>query len=118
MFIMMNHARLGVGLEGVALAERAYQHAREYAKTRVQGRAIGFEGKTLIHPSQLETCNRVFAPAPEDVARARAILAAFALPENKNKGAISLDGRMVERLHADMAKRTIAIADAISAMGN
>jgi 3-(methylthio)propanoyl-CoA dehydrogenase len=52
MFIMMNHARLGVGLEGVALAERAYQHAREYAKTRVQGRAIGQKSGdrvTIIH---------------------------------------------------------------------
>src|ERR1700687_5032899 len=54
----------------------------------VQGRAIGFDGKTLVHPSQIEACNRVFSPAQDEIARARAILAAFALPENKGKGAI------------------------------
>ena len=81
-----------------------------------QGRAIGFDGKTLIHPSQIEICNRVFSPASDDVARARAILAAFARPENRGKGAISLDGRMVELLHAEIAKQTVALDDAIHAL--
>ncbi len=81
-----------------------------------QGRALGFDGKTLIHPSQVEACNSVFSPDPVEVARARAILAAFELPENKGKGAISLDGRMVELLHAEIAKQTVALADAIAAV--
>jgi citrate lyase subunit beta/citryl-CoA lyase len=81
-----------------------------------QGRDLGFDGKTLIHPSQIEACNAVFTPPAEEVAEARRIVAAFALPENAARGAIQLDGRMVERLHADMAKRTIAIADAVAAM--
>lgn len=81
-----------------------------------QGRALGFDGKTLIHPSQVEACNRIFAPDPVEVARARAVLAAFALPENKGKGAISLDGRMVELLHAEIAKETVALADAIATL--
>jgi citrate lyase subunit beta/citryl-CoA lyase len=81
-----------------------------------QGRAMGFDGKTLIHPSQVEVCNRVFSPDPVEVARARAILAAFELPENKGKGAISLDGRMVELLHAEIAKQTVALTDAIAAL--
>jgi len=81
-----------------------------------QGRAIGFDGKTLIHPSQIEACNRAFSPATDDVARARAILAAFARPENSGKGAISLDGRMVELLHAEIAKETVALDDAIRAL--
>jgi citrate lyase subunit beta/citryl-CoA lyase len=79
-----------------------------------QGKALGFDGKTLIHPSQIEACNQVFSPDPGEVARARAILAAFDLPENKGKGAISLDGRMVELLHAEIAKQTVALADAIA----
>ena len=58
----------------------------------------------------------MFTPLAEDVAEARRIVAAFALPENATRGAIQLDGRMVERLHADMARRTIAIADAVAAM--
>jgi citrate lyase subunit beta/citryl-CoA lyase len=81
-----------------------------------QGRAMGFDGKTLIHPSQVEVCNRVFSPDPVEVNRARAILAAFELPENKGKGAISLDGRMVELLHAEIAKQTVALTDAIEAL--
>jgi citrate lyase subunit beta/citryl-CoA lyase len=81
-----------------------------------QGRALGFDGKTLVHPSQVELCNRIFAPDPVEVARARAVLAAFDLPENKGKGAISLDGRMVELLHAEIAKETVALADAIATL--
>ena len=60
----------------------------------------------------------LYALPAEEVAEARKIIAAFARPENASRGAIQLDGRMVERLHADMAKRTIDIADAIAAMGN
>lgn len=80
----------------------------------LQGRMLGFDGKTLIHPDQIAIANEVFAPGAEEVAAARKILAAFALPENKGKGVINLDGRMVELLHAGMARRTVAIADAIA----
>lgn len=82
-----------------------------------QGRALGFDGKTLIHPSQIEGCNKIFSPDPQEVARARAILQAFEKPENKGKGAIALEGRMVELLHAEIAKQTVALADAIDALG-
>jgi citrate lyase subunit beta / citryl-CoA lyase len=82
----------------------------------VQGRDMGFDGKTLIHPSQIDICNEVFAPGPTEVEGARAIIEAFALPENAGKGAIQLNGRMVELLHADMARRTLAIAEAIEAL--
>jgi citrate lyase subunit beta/citryl-CoA lyase len=78
-----------------------------------QGVELGFDGKTLIHPSQIEPCNRAFSPSADEVAQARKIIAAFDLPENKSKGVVSIDGRMVERLHAEMARRTVAIADAI-----
>jgi citrate lyase subunit beta/citryl-CoA lyase len=81
-----------------------------------QARAFGFDGKTLIHPSQLAPCNDVFAPAREEVEAARKIIAAFELPENRDKGAIALDGRMVERLHAEIARNTVALADAIAAL--
>ncbi|MBV9077515.1 MAG: CoA ester lyase [Methylobacteriaceae bacterium] len=80
-----------------------------------QGRDLGFDGKTLIHPNQVASANEVFAPTPAEVETARKILAAFARPENADRGVISLDGRMVERLHAEMAARTVALADAIEA---
>ena len=81
-----------------------------------QGKSFGFDGKTLIHPSQIEPCNRTFAPSPEEVISARELIAAFELPENRGKGAIKLDGRMVELLHAEIARRTVALADAIAAL--
>ena len=80
-----------------------------------QARDFGFDGKTLIHPNQIEPCNAVFSPAPDEVAQARKMIAAFDLPENKNKGVVQIDGRMVERMHAEMARRTVAIAEAIEA---
>lgn len=83
----------------------------------LRGRAFGFDGKTLVHPSQIAPCNEIFAPSAEEVELARRIIAAFALPENSGKGAIALDGRMVERLHAEVAQRTVALADAIAARG-
>jgi citrate lyase subunit beta/citryl-CoA lyase len=81
----------------------------------VQGRALGMDGKTLIHPNQVGICNEVFSPSQEEIDAARKIVDAFALPENQGKGAISLDGRMVELLHADIARQTLALAEAIAA---
>jgi citrate lyase subunit beta / citryl-CoA lyase len=78
-----------------------------------QGVELGFDGKTLIHPSQIEPCNKAFSPSAAEVEQARKMIAAFNQPENKGKGVVSIDGRMVERLHADMARRTVAIAEAI-----
>ena len=77
------------------------------------GRDLGFDGKTLIHPSQIEPCNGIFSPSDEEAAAAQRIVDAFALPENKGKGVISLDGRMVEIMHADIAARTVALSKAI-----
>ncbi len=88
-----------------------------FASECAQGRDLGFDGKTLIHPSQIDQANTIFAPDAEEVAHAREIIAAFALPENKGKGAISLGGRMVELLHAEMASRVVALADAIAERG-
>jgi citrate lyase subunit beta/citryl-CoA lyase len=85
-----------------------------FAAECAQARDMGLDGKTLIHPSQIETCNAAFTPAADEVAQARRVIAAFDAPENRDKGVVALDGRMVERLHADMARRTVAIADAIA----
>jgi len=85
------------------------------AQSCAQGRAMGFDGKTLIHPSQVAACHGAYSPTESEVHDARRILEAFALPENRGKGVLNLDGRMVELLHAEMAQRTVAIADAINA---
>ena len=77
-----------------------------------QGRDMGFDGKTLIHPGQVATCNAVFSPDAEELDWARAIAGLFDLPENRGLGVVRFRGRMVERLHAEMARRTVALAEA------
>ncbi len=79
-----------------------------------QGRDLGMDGKTVIHPRQLDPCNAIFSPDPDEVAFARTVIDAFDRPENADKGALRIDGKMVERLHADMARKTVAMADAIA----
>jgi citrate lyase subunit beta/citryl-CoA lyase len=91
-----------------------FSDADGFARECAQAREMGFDGKTLIHPSQIDACNAAFTPAADEVARAREILAAFEKPENAGRGAIQLNGQMVERLHMEIAKRTVAIADAIA----
>ncbi len=104
---------------GIDILDGVYNdlgNAEGFADECRQARDFGFDGKTLIHPRQIEACNDAFSPAPEEVDAARKIIAAFDLPENQGKGVIQIEGRMVERLHADMARRTVAIADAIAQM--
>jgi citrate lyase subunit beta/citryl-CoA lyase len=110
---------LAARANGIAVIDGVYndiQNADGFKGTCEQARAFGFDGKTLIHPSQVEPCNAVFAPSEDEVEAARTLIAAFELPENKGKGAIKLDGRMVELLHAEIARQTVAMADAIAAL--
>ncbi len=83
-----------------------------------QGRVLGFDGKSLIHPAQIETANRVFSPGAAELSHARAVVEAFARPENRGKGVISVNGQMVELLHLQQAERLIAIDDAIGKMAS
>ena len=119
MIPMITHCILAARAHGLEILDGPYGDIGNidgFAAECAQGRDLGFDGKTLIHPSHIDACNAIFTPPPEEVAEARKIITAFDLPENASRGAIQLDGRMVERLHADMARRTIAIADAIAAM--
>ena len=78
-----------------------------------QARDLGFDGKTIIHPTHIAPCNEAFSPGADEVENARNVVAAFEQPENKGKGVLQIDGRMYEILHAEIAKRTVAVADAI-----
>lgn len=95
-----------IALDGVSnvLAETP-----ELAAECAQGAAFGFDGKTLIHPAQITLANRAFAPSAERVAWAQAVIAAFAQPENGDKGAIRVNGEMVERLHLSEAERIVTL---------
>lgn len=119
MLPMIVHCVLAARAHGLEILDGPYgdiANVDGFAVECAQARDLGFDGKTLIHPSHIQACNAIFTPPAEEVAMARKIIAAFELPENASRGAIQLDGRMVERLHAEMARRTIAIADAIAAM--
>jgi len=76
---------------------------------------MGFDGKTLIHPTQIAPCNEAFTPPEEEIAQARELIAVFDRPENADKGVLQIDGRMFERMHADIARKMVAMHDAITA---
>jgi citrate lyase subunit beta/citryl-CoA lyase len=80
-----------------------------------QGRDLGFDGKTLIHPRTIEVANRTFAPTAAELAEAREIIAAHARAEAAGQGVVVVDGRLVEALHVEAARRLAALADAIAA---
>jgi len=83
----------------------------------VQGFEMGFDGKTLIHPGQVEACNEVWAPSEADVENARGLIATFDAAVAEGKGVVTYNGRMIENLHVANAQRILAVADAIAALG-
>jgi citrate lyase subunit beta/citryl-CoA lyase len=106
---------------GLAVIDGVYNDIRNedgLSEECEQGRVLGFDGKTLIHPGQIGTANRVFSPSEAELGHARDVVAAFALPENRGKGVISLNGQMVELLHLEQAERLIAIDAAIRQMAS
>ena len=82
----------------------------------MEAKKLGFDGKTLIHPAQIETANRVFAPSADAITEAEAIIAAFADPINAGKGVIVVDGKMTELLHLKQAKQLVATARTIATL--
>src|SRR5262245_2904943 len=103
---------------GLDVIDGVYNDFKDEAGFRAeceQGRTLGMDGKTLIHPSQIEPCNHIFSPSDEEVSWSRKVIEAFALPEHMGKGVITVEGRMVERLHLVMAERVVAIAETIAA---
>ena len=119
MLPLFAHCILAARAYGIEILDGPYNDISDVAgfgKECAQGRDMGFDGKTLIHPGQIDAANAAYTPPAEEVARARKIMGVFDLPENVSKGVVQLDGQMVERLHVEMAKRTIAIADAIATL--
>ena len=106
---MVLAARAG-GLDALDGVGNDFSDLDAFAAECAQGRDMGFDGKTLIHPAQIGPANAAFSPSQEEVEEALAIRAAFALPENEAKGVISITGKMVERLHLDQAERLLAKA--------
>ena len=118
---MLGTCVLAAKAHGLAVLDGVYSdlaNERGFAVECAAGRDFGFDGKTLIHPSQIGPCNAAFAPSEDELARAHKIVEAFNLPENQDKGVIKVDGQMVELLHAEVARRTVALASAIEGMAD
>ncbi len=116
---LFSHCIIAARAYGIEILDGPYNDINDiagFSRECAQGRDMGFDGKTLIHPSQIDSANAAYTPSPDEVSRARKIIGAFDIPENADKGVVQLDGQMVERLHVEMAKRTIAIADAIAGL--
>jgi citrate lyase subunit beta/citryl-CoA lyase len=110
-------ALLAARAEGKVILDGVYNDVQDLAGFEaecVQGRQLGFDGKTLIHPSQVEPCNRVFAPTEAQVEESRAILDAWREALAEGRGVATVNGRMIENLHVQNAERIIAVAEAIA----
>lgn len=113
---------LGLGMlaaraHGLTILDGVYndiQDAEGFREVCQQGLEMGFDGKTLIHPSQVEPCNEVFAPSPAELEMAGRIVAAFKAAQAEGKGVVTVDGRMIENLHVEQAERALALAAAIA----
>ncbi len=119
MLAALGTAVLAARAHGLACLDGVHNALRDEEALRAeceQGRDMGLDGKTLIHPAQIAVANEVFAPAPEEVDRARREIEAFEAAQAEGKGVAVLDGRLVEALHVETARATLARAEAIAAM--
>jgi citrate lyase subunit beta / citryl-CoA lyase len=104
---------------GLAILDGVYLDLKDeegFKAACVQGLELGFDGKTLIHPSQVEPCNAVFSPSAEEIEHARKIIAAYQAAEKEGKGVVLVDGKLVENLHVENAKRLVGMMEAIEKM--
>jgi citrate lyase subunit beta/citryl-CoA lyase len=109
---------LAARAHGLVIVDGVYndiKNAEGFEAECVQGVQLGFDGKTLIHPSQVEPCNKAFSPSEAELELSRRIITAFDEAKAQGKGVVTVDGRMIENLHVDNAKRAVATADAIRA---
>jgi citrate lyase subunit beta/citryl-CoA lyase len=115
----LSTALLAAREAGKSILDGVYNDVKDLDGFRaecVQGLQMGFDGKTLVHPTQVEVANDVWAPSETEVDHARRVIEAFAEAERSGRGVVVVDGRMVENLHRDNALRTLATAEAIAAL--
>ena len=120
MLFALQQCLLAARLAGKVVLDGVYNDIKDEDGFRaecVQGRELGFDGKTLIHPTQVEPCNALFAPSPTEVEQAREIIDAFQAAVAEGKGVVTVNGRMIENLHVENARRALALDEAITALG-
>jgi citrate lyase subunit beta/citryl-CoA lyase len=109
-------ALLAARAEGKVILDGVYNNVKDlegFEAECVQGRQFGFDGKTLIHPGQVEPCNRVFAPSPAQIDESQTILQAWDEAKAAGRGVVTVNGRMIENLHVENARRILATAAAL-----
>ena len=117
MMTSLGLAMLAARAYGLVILDGVYNDIKDedgFVAVCEQGRDLGMDGKTLIHPSQVGPCNRIFSPDAETVEFSRKVIEAFDLAENQGKGVLKVDGKMVEILHAEIARRVVNVADQIA----
>ena len=120
LMMSLSYAVLAARAAGIAIVDGVYNDVRDlegFAAECRQGRAMGFDGKTLIHPGQVEPCNAVFAPSEEQVEDARGLIAAFEAGSAEGKGVVTYKNKLVENLHVETARKVLATRAAIDALG-
>ena len=113
----LSHCLHAARLAGKVILDGVYNDIKDdagFAAECLQGRQFGFDGKTLIHPSQVDGCNAAFSPEDDEIDLAVRIISAFEEAERDGRGVVTVDGRMIENLHVDEARRVLAIRDAIA----
>jgi citrate lyase subunit beta/citryl-CoA lyase len=116
----LSHCLIAARAAGKVILDGVYNDIKNedgFAAECEQGARMGFDGKTLIHPSQLEPCNRIFAPSDDEIEQSRKVIEAWDTARAEGKGVVTVDGRMIENLHVDNARRVLAVAEAIAAQG-
>jgi citrate lyase subunit beta/citryl-CoA lyase len=115
----LSMALLGAREAGKVILDGVYNdvhNAEGFLAEARQGKAMGFDGKTLVHPNQVEPTNSVWSPTPEEIEFSRRVIDAFAAARAEGRGVVTVDGRMIEHLHVQNAERILAVADAIDAV--
>ncbi|MFB9311534.1 HpcH/HpaI aldolase/citrate lyase family protein [Nocardioides plantarum] len=113
----LHTALLAARAAGIAIVDGVYNDVKDtegFLAECEQGRQMGFDGKTLIHPGQVEGANTAFAPSEKAVEDARGLIQAW--EDGAGSGVVTYQGRMVENLHVESARRTLSIAEAIAAL--
>lgn len=104
---------------GKVILDGVYNDVRNsegFAAECTQGAEMGFDGKTIIHPSQIEPCNSAFSPSDDEIEYSRRVIEAWDAGLAEGRGVITVDGKMIENLHVDNARRALAVADAIASL--
>ncbi|MGY8985675.1 MAG: HpcH/HpaI aldolase/citrate lyase family protein [Sphingomonadales bacterium] len=108
-FSMLIMAARAYGLSAIDGIYADLENKEGFHAECIEGMRFGFDGKTLIHPNQVDFCNACFSPSEEDISRAQCIIKAYKKGLKEGKGVIRFEGRMIEALHVDEAKRILAL---------